>query len=83
MKSGHPELSTKEQYESWVGKVLRPEKYRVHVCAGTHDYTDPALPLLRPEIRIGTQTWICANTFIAVSFTHLFYFMYVCCLRCG
>ena len=29
-----------------------------------HDYTDPALPLLRPEIRIGNQTWICANTFI-------------------
>ena len=38
--------------------------HRVHVCAGTHDYTDPALPLLRPEIRIGNQTWICANTFI-------------------
>ena len=27
MKNGHPELITKEQYESWVGKVLRPEKY--------------------------------------------------------
>ena len=27
MKSGHPELITKEQYESWVQKALRPEKY--------------------------------------------------------
>ena len=51
-----------------LGKVTIGEKatvsHRVHVCAGTHDYTDPALPLLRPEIRIGNQTWICANTFI-------------------
>ena len=27
MKNGRPELITKEQYESWVRKVLRPEKY--------------------------------------------------------
>lgn len=27
MKNGHPELIAKEQYESWVRKVLRPEKY--------------------------------------------------------
>ena len=51
-----------------LGKVTIGKKatvsHRVHVCAGTHDYTDPALPLLRPEIRIGNQTWICANTFI-------------------
>ena len=51
-----------------LGKVTIGVKatvsHRVHVCAGTHDYTDPALPLLRPEIRIGNQTWICANTFI-------------------
>lgn len=38
--------------------------HRVHICAGTHDYTDLTLPLLRPEIHIGNQTWICANTFI-------------------
>ena len=35
-----------------LGKVTIGEKatvsHRVHVCAGTHDYTDPALPLLRP-----------------------------------
>lgn len=27
MKNGHPELITKEQYEGWVKKALRPEKY--------------------------------------------------------
>ena len=27
MKNGRPELITKEQYESWVKKVIRPEKY--------------------------------------------------------
>ena len=33
MKSGHPELITKEQYESWVQKALRPEKYAEVVAA--------------------------------------------------
>lgn len=51
-----------------LGRVTIGEKatisHRVHVCAGTHDYTDPTLPLLRPEINIGSQTWICANAFI-------------------
>lgn len=28
MQSGHPELITKEQYESWVKASLRPEKYQ-------------------------------------------------------
>lgn len=27
MKNGHPELISKEQYEGWVKKALRPEKY--------------------------------------------------------
>ena len=36
----------------------------VYVCAGTHDYTQPGLPLLRPSIRIGSGVWICAGAFI-------------------
>lgn len=28
MRSGHPELITKEQYESWVKESIRPEKYQ-------------------------------------------------------
>lgn len=35
-----------------------------HLCAGTHDYTDPSLPLIRPEIRIGSGVWVAAGAFI-------------------
>jgi putative colanic acid biosynthesis acetyltransferase WcaF len=35
-----------------------------HLCAGTHDYRDPALPLLRLPIEIGAQAWVCADAFI-------------------
>lgn len=38
--------------------------HRAHLCAGTHDYTDPALPLLKPGIEIGDQVWICADAFV-------------------
>ena len=37
---------------------------RAHLCAGTHDYADPALPLLKPPISIGDQAWICADAFV-------------------
>lgn len=35
-----------------------------HLCGGTHDYQQPALPLIRAEIRIGSGVWICADAFI-------------------
>jgi len=38
--------------------------HRAHLCAGTHDYRDPALPLLRLGIDIGAQAWICADAFV-------------------
>jgi len=37
---------------------------RAHLCAGTHDYQDPLLPLCRLPIEIGDQAWICADAFI-------------------
>ena len=36
----------------------------VYLCAGTHDYNRPHLPLLRPSITIGSGVWICAGAFI-------------------
>lgn len=36
----------------------------VHLCAGTHDYTKPDLPLQRPPINIGSGVWICVDAFI-------------------
>lgn len=41
----------------------------VYVCAGTHDYTDETLPLIRPEIRIGSGVWVCAGAFLGPGIT--------------
>jgi putative colanic acid biosynthesis acetyltransferase WcaF len=41
----------------------------VYLCAGTHDYTKPNLPLLRPSITIGRGVWICAGAFIGPGVT--------------
>lgn len=38
--------------------------HRAHLCAGTHDYKDSTLPLLRLPIEIGAQAWVCADAFI-------------------
>ncbi|TWT35964.1 Maltose O-acetyltransferase [Posidoniimonas corsicana] len=43
--------------------------HRAHLCAGTHDHRDPALPLLRPPITIGPQAWVCAEAFIGPGVT--------------
>lgn len=37
---------------------------RVHLCAGTHDYRDAAMPLLKPPISVGDEVWICADAFV-------------------
>jgi len=42
---------------------------RVHLCAGTHDYADPALPLLKPPIVIADQVWVCADAFVSPGVT--------------
>src|SRR6266478_1633072 len=43
--------------------------HRAHLCAGTHDYRRPDLPLLKPPIKIGDQAWICADAFIGPGVT--------------
>lgn len=35
-----------------------------HLCAGSHDYLDPSLPLLRLPIEIGSDVWVCAQAFV-------------------
>jgi putative colanic acid biosynthesis acetyltransferase WcaF len=35
-----------------------------HLCAGTHDWRDPAMPLLKLPIRVGADVWVCADAFI-------------------
>src|SRR5947199_10543961 len=43
--------------------------HRAHVCAGTHDYTKPDFPLLRPPIMIGSEAWIFADAFVGPGVT--------------
>lgn len=38
--------------------------HRAHLCAGTHDYADPSLPLLRIGVSIGADAWICSDAFV-------------------
>ena len=41
----------------------------VFLCAGTHDYTRPDLPLVRPPIKIGSGVWIAAEAFVGPNVT--------------
>ena len=56
-----------------LGKVTLGEKvtvsHRAHLCAGTHDYTQPDMPLLKPPIEIKDQAWICADAFVGPDVT--------------
>jgi len=38
--------------------------YRSHLCAGTHDLSDPALPLIKPPIRIEDSVFVGTDAFI-------------------
>ena len=37
---------------------------RAHICAGSHDFRDPRMTLLKPPIRIGDNVWVCADAFV-------------------
>jgi putative colanic acid biosynthesis acetyltransferase WcaF len=43
--------------------------YRSHLCAGTHDLNDPAMPLLKCPIVIGAHSWIGTEAFIGPGVT--------------
>jgi len=36
----------------------------VHLCAGTHDYNRPDMPLIRPPIVIDDDVWVAADAFV-------------------
>ena len=56
-----------------LGPVTIGEKvtisHRAQLCAGTHDYKQPHLPLIKPPIVIRDQVWICANAFVGPGVT--------------
>jgi putative colanic acid biosynthesis acetyltransferase WcaF len=43
--------------------------YRAHVCAGTHEFTDPTLPLLKPPVQIESGVWIGTEAFVGPGVT--------------
>jgi putative colanic acid biosynthesis acetyltransferase WcaF len=43
--------------------------HRAHLCAGTHDYTDPAMPLLKTPIIISDQAWVCTDAYVGPGVT--------------
>ena len=46
-----------------IGRAATVSQH-AHLCAGTHDYTAPDMPLLKPPIAIGDQVWVCADAFV-------------------
>jgi putative colanic acid biosynthesis acetyltransferase WcaF len=56
-----------------LGRVRIAERatvsYRSHVCAGTHDFTDPAMPLLKPSVTIANDAWVGTEAFIGPGVT--------------
>jgi putative colanic acid biosynthesis acetyltransferase WcaF len=40
-----------------------------YLCTGTHDYTDPQMPLTWEPIRIGSECWVAAGVFIGPGVT--------------
>lgn len=51
-----------------LGKISIGSKttisHRAHLCAGTHNYRDSNLPLLKLPIEIHDHAWVCADAFI-------------------
>jgi len=43
--------------------------YRAHICAGTHDFSEPSLPLLKPPVVIEDGAWIGTDAFIGAGVT--------------
>ena len=40
-----------------------------HLCAGSHDWRDPAMPLTKSPITIGADVWVCADVFVGPGVT--------------
>lgn len=51
-----------------IGDRVTISQY-AHVCAGTHDYTQPHLPLIRPPIMIEDDVWVAAEAFVGPNIT--------------
>lgn len=46
-----------------IGERATVSSY-AYLCAGSHNWRDPSMPLTKPEITIGSDSWICTGAFI-------------------
>ncbi|KPF63282.1 DapH/DapD/GlmU-related protein [Porphyrobacter sp. AAP60] len=51
-----------------IGARVTISQY-AHLCAGTHDWRDPAMPLVKTPIVIGDDAWVCADAFVGPGVT--------------
>jgi putative colanic acid biosynthesis acetyltransferase WcaF len=51
-----------------LGRMASVSQY-AHLCAGTHDYTMPAFPLVCLPITIGDEAWIATDAFVGPGVT--------------
>jgi putative colanic acid biosynthesis acetyltransferase WcaF len=42
---------------------------RSHLCGGSHDYSDAAMPLMKSPITIEDNAWVCADAFVGPGVT--------------
>ena len=56
-----------------LGKVVIGRRvtlsYRAHVCAGTHDFSDARLPLLKPPVTLEDDAWVGTEAFVGPGLT--------------
>jgi len=51
-----------------IGRRVTVSQY-AHLCAGSHDFTRPDFPLLRPPITVEDDAWIAADAFVGPGVT--------------
>lgn len=51
-----------------IGHRVTVSQY-AHLCAGSHDWKDPLMPLIKPAIVIEDDAWVCADAFIGPGVT--------------
>jgi len=37
---------------------------RAHLCGGSHNFREAAMPLVRAAVTVGDEAWICADAFV-------------------
>lgn len=56
-----------------LGKITLGDRVTIsqhaHLCGGSHDFRDPAMPLLKLPITIDDDAWVCADAFVGPGVT--------------